>query len=659
MSESSAAPEEGVHFSELGLPANILKAVSEQGYEHPSPIQAQGIPALLEGGDIIGQAQTGTGKTAAFALPLLSKVNAKSKSTQVLILTPTRELAIQVAEACQQYAKHLKGVNVLPIYGGQSYTIQLKQLNRGAQVIVGTPGRVMDHMRRKTLALDDLNALVLDEADEMLRMGFIDDVKWVLEQSPSDRQIALFSATMPREVKKVADQHLQNPTLIKIASKTATAANITQRYWIVRGTNKLDAITRILESEDSDGVIIFVRTKNATVELSDRLTARGFRSDALNGDLPQANREKIVDRLRKAKLDILIATDVAARGLDVERISHVINYDVPHDTESYIHRIGRTGRAGRAGQAVLFIAPREKRMLHSIERATKQPITPMDLPTIADINSSRVERFKDKIVATVANEELDFFSQLISELQRDKELSSEQIAAAAVFIAQGDASLIIDEEAIKRENNLAKENRRQDQRGNFREGSRERFSDRKSNKGSDRRKESRGDKPAPRVSATPLIDYPDIEMRRFRLDVGRANQVKPGNIVGAIANEAELESKYIGEIEIRDGYSTVDLPADMPKQVMSILKKTRVVGRPLSIRYYDGEKSAGASKKTAGASKKTAGASKKTAGAPKKPARAPKKKSYNSKKRATETKKKSKPKSDYAKKKRKERSKSK
>ena len=354
MSDTQAAPAEGVHFSELGLPANILKAVTEQGYEEPSPIQAAGIPALLEGGDIIGQAQTGTGKTAAFALPLLSKVDPKSKSTQVLILAPTRELAIQVAEACQQYAKHLKGVNVLPIYGGQSYTIQLKQLNRGAQVIVGTPGRVMDHMRRKTLSLDSLHALVLDEADEMLRMGFIDDVKWVLEQSPPQRQIALFSATMPREVKKVADQHLREPTHIKIASKTATAANIAQRYWIVRGTNKLDAITRILESEDSDGVIVFVRTKNATVELSDRLAARGFRSEALNGDIPQANREKIIDRLRKSKLDILVATDVVARGLDVERISHVINYDVPHDTESYIHRIGRTGRAGHIIEQLLI-----------------------------------------------------------------------------------------------------------------------------------------------------------------------------------------------------------------------------------------------------------------------------------------------------------------
>jgi len=632
MSESASAPTSGVLFNELGLPEAILKAVTEQGYEEPSPIQAESIPALLEGRDILGQAQTGTGKTAAFALPLLSHVDAKNKAPQVLILAPTRELAIQVAEACQQYAKHLKGINVLPIYGGQSYTVQLKQLNRGAQVIVGTPGRVMDHMRRKTLSLDKLNALVLDEADEMLRMGFIDDVKWVLEQSPPDRQIALFSATMPREVKKVADQHLQNPVHIKIASKTATAANIAQRYWIVRGTNKLDAITRILESEDSDGVIVFVRTKNATVELSDRLAARGFRSEALNGDIPQANREKIIDRLRKAKLDILVATDVVARGLDVERISHVINYDVPHDTESYIHRIGRTGRAGRAGQAVLFIAPREKRMLHSIERATKQPITPMDLPTIADINRNRVERFKDKVVNTIASKDLDFFSQMITELQQEKELSSEQIAAATMFMAQGDASLVIDEEAVKREDRAARESRREQQR----DDSRDRFSNRKSDRNSDRRKDARGDKPAPRVQATALIDFPDVEMRRFRLDVGRRNQVKPGNIVGAIANEAELESKYIGEIEIREAYSTVDLPADMPKEVMSILKKARVAGRPLEISFYQGEKSSNSE----GGGKPSS----------------PKKKSYNSKKRDGGTK--TKATSDFAKRKRKDRKKS-
>ncbi len=618
-----------VAFSDLNLPEAIKKAVSQQGYEQPSPIQAEAIPALLDGRDLLGQAQTGTGKTAAFALPLLANVDPSNRAPQLLILAPTRELAIQVAEACQQYAKYLKGVNVLPIYGGQSYTIQLKQLSRGAQVVVGTPGRVMDHMRRKTLSLDGLKALVLDEADEMLRMGFIDDVKWVLEQSPPDRQIALFSATMPREVKRVADQHLQNPVHIKIANKTATAANISQRYWIVRGVHKLDAITRILESEDSEGVIVFVRTKNATVELADKLSARGFRSDALNGDIPQANREKIIDRLRKGKLDILVATDVVARGLDVERISHVINYDVPHDTESYIHRIGRTGRAGRSGKAILFVAPREKRMLFSIERATKQAIEPMDLPSIADINKNRVDRFKDSILATINGENLDFFSQMITELQQDKEVSSEQIAAAAAFMAQGDTSLVLDEAAMARE---AKSTHTS---SGFDRSDRERTRSGRADR-AERRERNYEDKPVPNKNATPLKDYPDVKMQRFRLEVGRRNQVKPGNIVGAIANEAELESKYIGEIEIRDDYSTVDLPADMPKEVMGILKRARVAGRPLEIAVFDGVGPSAAPKDGRSG--------------------APKKKSYSSKKRDRGNKQNS-GKSDYAQRKRKERKK--
>ena len=620
---NNTEPSTDVIFTKLGLSDELLQAVTEQGYERPSPIQAEAIPPLLQGRDLLGQAQTGTGKTAAFALPLLGLIDPANKAPQLLILAPTRELAIQVAEACQQYAKFLKGVNVLPIYGGQSYTIQLKQLKRGAQVVVGTPGRVMDHMRRKTLSLDKLNALVLDEADEMLRMGFIDDVKWVLEQSPPDRQIALFSATMPREVKKVADQHLQNPVHIKIASKTATAASISQRYWIVKGTNKLDAITRILESEETNGVIVFVRTKNATVELADKLAARGFRSEALNGDVVQATREKIVDRLKSGKLDILVATDVVARGLDVERISHVINYDVPHDTESYIHRIGRTGRAGREGKAILFIAPREKRMLGSIERATKQRIEPMDLPTVQDINQSRKQRFKDQIASAINEENLDFFSQLVAELQQEKEVSSEQIAAAAAFLAQGDTPLILDEKA------MAREKMNSDSRSNS-------FSDRPSRgarEGSGRERSARGERerPVPKVGATPLKEFPDVEMQRFRLDVGRVNNVKPGNIVGAIANEAELESKYIGEIEIRDDYSTVDLPADMPKGVMSILKKTRVGGRPLALSIYKGETESSNTRS------------------------GPKKKSYQSRKPKEDEGRK--PKSDYAKKKRKERSK--
>ncbi len=623
-----------VGFDELGLSPEMLQAVNDQGYEQPSPIQAIAIPPLLEGRDLLGQAQTGTGKTAAFALPLLSLVDISNRAPQLLILAPTRELAIQVAEACQQYAKHLKGLNVLPIYGGQSYTIQLKQLNRGAQVIVGTPGRVMDHMRRKTLSLDALKALVLDEADEMLRMGFIDDVKWVLEQSPPDRQIALFSATMPREVKKVADQHLQDPVHIKIASKTATAENISQRYWIVRGTHKLDAITRILESEDTDGVIVFVRTKNATVELGDKLAARGFRSEALNGDVPQANREKIIDRLRKGKLDILVATDVVARGLDVERISHVINYDVPHDTESYIHRIGRTGRAGRAGKAILFIAPREKRMLGSIERATKQAIEPMELPSVDDINTSRMQRFKEKLALTIEEQNLDFFSQIVTELQKEKEISSEQIAAAAAFLAQGDTPLVMEESAFR-----DTDRKRGRERGSFSDFDDD-FRGKKNRRDSSERAPRR-DRPTPGVHATPLIDFPDVEMKRFRLDVGRVNNVKPGNIVGAIANEAELESKYIGEIEIRDDYTTVDLPADMPKEIMAILKKARVAGRPLALRVFDGKETTGGDER----------------GAPSSESTGPKKKSYDSKK-SDKAPKKPNAKSDYAKKKRKDRGKS-
>lgn len=629
MSEENSV---SVAFSDLNLPAPILQAVTDQGYETPSPIQAESIPALLDGRDLLGQAQTGTGKTAAFALPLLANIDPNNRATQLLILAPTRELAIQVAEACQDFAKHLKGVNVVPIYGGQSYPIQLKQLNRGAQVVVGTPGRVMDHMRRKTLSLDSLKALVLDEADEMLRMGFIDDVKWVLEQSPSDRQIALFSATMPREVKRVADQHLQDPVHIKIASKTATGTNISQRYWIVRGSHKLDAITRILENEESAGVIVFVRTKNATVELSDKLSARGFRSEALNGDIPQANREKIIDRLRSGKLNILVATDVVARGLDVERISHVINYDVPHDTESYIHRIGRTGRAGRSGKAIIFVAPREKRMLFSIERATKQPIEAMELPSIADINKNRVARFKETIAETITSKNLDFFSTLVTEMQQETELSSDQIAAALAFMAQGDNSLIMDEAAMAREaktthSSAGFDRSERSERGGRERGGRDR---------GERRERSHEDKPTPNKNATPLNDHPDVEMRRFRLEVGRRNSVKPGNIVGCIANEADLESKYIGEIEIRDGYSTVDLPADMPKEVMSILKRARVAGRPLEISIFDGkgeasDSGAGFDRGSRGGKREGGGYKGGPRGGDSRDG-APKKKSYNSKK---------------------------
>ncbi len=559
---------EQASFDDLGLSAPILQAVKDIGYEQASPIQLASIPVLMTGKDIIGQAQTGTGKTAAFALPLLSKINVNSKHTQLLVLAPTRELAIQVAEACQSYAKHLKGFNVLPIYGGQSYDIQLRQLKRGAQVVVGTPGRVMDHIRRKTLKLDNLTTLVLDEADEMLRMGFIDDVEWVLEHTPQDRQIALFSATMPKEIKKVAQKHLNEPEHIKIESKTSTATTIHQRFWPVSGLHKLDALTRILESETYDGVIIFVRTKMATIEIADKLNARGFNAEALNGDIQQSARERIVSKLKKGQVDILIATDVAARGLDVDRISHVINYDIPYDTESYVHRIGRTGRAGRSGNAILFVAHRERRMLNAIERATKQPIEKMEMPSINYINEQRISRFKNQISDTIASQDLEFYLQLIKTYQEQNEHDPQLVAAALAKMLSGEQELLLKETDKKRK----KKEREWD--GNYDDS--EDFSRKK-------RKEK-----VFSPKAMPLKEFPDIKMERFRLEAGHKHKVKVGNIVGAIANEADIESQYIGQIELYDDFSTVDLPADMPDEILNILKSARVAGRAMSMTKIGG-----------------------------------------------------------------------
>ncbi|WP_251359727.1 DEAD/DEAH box helicase [Kangiella sp. TOML190] len=549
-----------VSFDDLGLAAPILKAIQDIGYEQASPIQQASIPVLMTGKDIIGQAQTGTGKTAAFALPLLSKIDLNSKNTQVLVLAPTRELAIQVAEACQSYAKHLKGFNVLPIYGGQSYDIQLRQLKRGAQLVVGTPGRVMDHIRRKTLKLDNLTTLVLDEADEMLRMGFIDDVEWVLEHTPQDRQIALFSATMPKEIKKVAQKHLDNPEHIKIESKTSTATTIHQRYWPVSGLHKLDALTRILESETYDGVIIFVRTKMATIEIADKLNARGFNAEALNGDIQQSARERIVSKLKKGSIDILLATDVAARGLDVDRISHVINYDIPYDTESYVHRIGRTGRAGRSGHAILFVAHRERRMLNAIERATKQPIEKMEMPTINYINEQRVNRFKNQISDTIANGDLEFYLQLIKSYQEQNEHDPQLLAAALAKMVQGE------EELLLKENQKKKQKSREWDKDDYDDKPKRRIKDKVFS-----------------AKALPLKEHPEIKMERYRIEAGHNHKVKVGNIVGAIANEADIESQYIGQIELYEEFSTVDLPADMPDEILNILKSARVAGRAMSL----------------------------------------------------------------------------
>lgn len=551
-------------FDTLGLSAAVLKSVQENGYEQPSPIQQASIPPILAGSDVLGQAQTGTGKTAAFALPILSRLDMQAKQVQVLVLTPTRELAIQVAEAFQSYARHIDGFHVLPIYGGQSYDIQLKQLRRGVQVVVGTPGRVMDHMRRKTLKLDGLSTLVLDEADEMLRMGFIDDVDWILSHTPPDRQIALFSATMPKEVKKVAVNHLRQPVDIKIETKTTTAKNIRQRFWMVSGMKKLEALTRVLEVEDFAAVLIFVRTKMATEELAEKLQARGFSAEALNGDMVQKQRERLVSKLKSGAIDILIGTDVVARGLDVDRISHVINYDIPYDTESYVHRIGRTGRAGRSGEAILFISRREQRMLRMIEKATNQPIEPMSIPTVADINDNRMQRFKNQISETLAAKDLSLYQQIVEEYEQATDFAPKQIAAALAYMIHGDQGMLLTETKGERHerNKGIKNSERNEQ------------SDRPH-----RRQQGRMDGDHIDATPVPLMNHPEIAMERFQLAVGRKHGVKPSNIVGMICNEAELDREYVGQIDIYDEITTVDLPADMPKEILSILWQGRLCGR--------------------------------------------------------------------------------
>jgi ATP-dependent RNA helicase DeaD len=551
-------------FRDLALTESVLKALEDVGYETPSPIQAQVIPHMLAGKDVLGQAQTGTGKTAAFALPILSRIDLKQKDPQVLVLAPTRELAIQVAEAFQRYAAHLKGFHVLPIYGGQDYSTQLRQLKRGAHVVVGTPGRVMDHMRKGTLNLDGLTTLVLDEADEMLRMGFIDDVEWILEQTPDERQIALFSATMPTVIRKIAQEYLYEPEQVTIKVTTASAENIRQRYWVVSGIHKLDALTRILEVETFDGMIIFVRTKTATVELAEKLEARGYSAAAINGDMSQALRERAINNLKNGKLDILIATDVAARGLDVDRITHVVNYDIPYDTESYVHRIGRTGRAGRTGDAILFIAPRERKLLLNIEKATKQKVEEMGLPSTEVINNKRISRFKQNITDTLAAEELSFFSQLVEQYQQEHNVSALEIAAALAKLVQGDTPLLVQ--------NVPKKARERDDAPMR--------SDREDRPRRDRDRGDRGDR-----ERAPRRDFggSDIEMEVFRIEVGHAHGVKPGNIVGAIANEAGIDGKHIARIKIEEDYSTVELPAGMPKELIQDLRKVRVAGQPLNI----------------------------------------------------------------------------
>ncbi|MCU7894730.1 MAG: DEAD/DEAH box helicase [Candidatus Thiodiazotropha sp. (ex Lucinoma aequizonata)] len=537
-------------FRDLNLPKPLLTALDEVGYETPTPIQAQTIPYLLQGMDLLGHAPTGTGKTAAFALPLLSRLDTKQQHVQVMALTPTRELAIQVAEAFQRYASHIKGFHVLPVYGGQDYSGQIRQLKRGVHVVVGTPGRVMDHMRKGTLKLDAIQALVLDEADEMLRMGFIDDVEWILGQLPEQRQIALFSATMPKEIQRIARYYLNKPQEIAIKTRTATADTIRQRYWLVSGLHKLDALTRILEVEPFDAILMFVRTKTATAELATRLEARGYSAAALNGDMVQKQREQMIERLKNGSLDILVATDVAARGLDVERISHVINFDIPYDTEAYIHRIGRTGRAGRKGDAILFVAPRERRMLSAIEKATRQKIEPLELPTNEMVNNKRIADFKQSISDTLAVGELDFMQSLLEQYQQEHDIPALEIAAALAKLSIGDRPLLLKLEKEKpvRRNTETRQHK------------------------------ERGKRPQRKAQTRPVKG-----MERFRIEVGHEHEVKPGNIVGAIANEAGLDAQHIGHIDIYTDFSLVDLPAGMPNDVFQDLKRAWVCGQRLNI----------------------------------------------------------------------------
>ncbi|ATE71521.1 DEAD/DEAH box helicase [Lysobacter capsici] len=642
-------------FTDLALSAPLLRALADVGYESPSPIQAATIPPLLEGRDLLGQAQTGTGKTAAFALPILAQIDPKQFKPQALVLAPTRELAIQVAEAFQKYAVHLPGFHVLPIYGGQSYYPQLQALKRGVHVVVGTPGRVIDHLDRGTLDLSELRCLVLDEADEMLRMGFIDDVENVLKKTPETRQVALFSATMPSQIKRIAQTYLKDPVEIAIKSTTTTAANIRQRYWSVSGVHKLDALTRILEAESFDAMIVFARTKLGTDELAEKLSARGISAAAINGDVQQQQREKTIQNLKDGKIDVLVATDVAARGLDVDRISHVLNYDIPYDTESYVHRIGRTGRAGRKGEAILFVTPRERGMLRAIERATRQPIEPMELPSVETVNEQRVSRFLGKISDALESSDLSLFRDMVERYEREKNVPAVEIAAALAKLVQGDNPLLLTPppappKYAREERDGPREHRGQATRKfNERDNASNSGAHRQDHRQDAARPDARRADPRPpreyeRAAPTPRHEErqytppsatrpanaaeaffddeapaprqershersqeraprgeSDVGMETFRIEVGHSHGVQPGNIVGAIANEADLESRYIGRIDIRDDYTLVDLPEGMPRELMEHLKKVRVSGHPLRIqRAAPGDLEGGRSRRPGG-----------------------------------------------------------
>ncbi|MDP3967481.1 MAG: DEAD/DEAH box helicase [Nocardioides sp.] len=550
-------------FADLGLSDAVLRSLADVGYETPSAIQAATIPTLLDGRDLVGLAQTGTGKTAAFALPILDRLDLKQKTPQALVLAPTRELALQVCEAFEKYASHLRGVSVLPVYGGQGYGVQLSALRRGVHVVVGTPGRIMDHLEKGTLDLSALRFLVLDEADEMLNMGFADDVETILADTPDSKQVALFSATMPAQIRRLSKKYLSNPAEITVKSKTTTSANTTQRYLTVSYPQKVDALTRILEVENFEAMIVFVRTKNETETLAEKLRARGFSAMAINGDVAQVQRERTVNQLKAGKLDILVATDVAARGLDVDRISHVVNYDIPTDPESYVHRIGRTGRAGRSGDAISFVTPREKYLLKHIEKATRQPLTQMHLPTVDDVNTTRLARFDDQITAALSSEQVGFFRDVVSHYLREHDVPEIDVAAALAVVLQGSTPLLLEPEPARRERPDRPE------------------------------RPQRTDRDRP---ARPQADGPGRGQRRdggpplapYRISVGKRHKVEPRQIVGALANEGGLRRTDFGHIAIRPDHSIVELPADLAPEIWDALATTRISGKLIELQEDTG-----------------------------------------------------------------------
>ncbi|MCX8579792.1 DEAD/DEAH family ATP-dependent RNA helicase [Gilliamella sp. B2717] len=554
-----------VSFIDLGLSEDILNALNDLGFSKPSPIQAECIPLLLDGKDVLGMAQTGSGKTAAFSIPFLMNIDASLKAPQLLVLAPTRELAIQVADACSEYSKYMKGVNVLALYGGQRYDVQLRALKQGPQIVVGTPGRLLDHLNRKTLDLSNLKGLVLDEADEMLRMGFIDDVENIMAAIPEDHQTALFSATMPAPIRRITKRFMHNPKEVQIKGTNQAAPDIDQSYWLVRGMRKNEAIIRFLEAEDFDAAIIFVRTKTATLDVAEVLEKHGYSCAALNGDMTQQLREQTLDRLRNGRLDILIATDVAARGLDVERISLVINYDITLDSESYVHRIGRTGRAGRAGRAILFVDSRERRLLKNIEQTIKKPIPEVGLPSKELLEKRRLVKFNQQVQQQLESNDLDQYQAILSQIQTESGADLETIATALLKLAQGERPLILPPDPVFKP---SRESRDRDNRG----GERRLRGD---NRESPKRRERR--------------DVGDMDM--YRIEIGKENGIEVRHIVGAIANEADISSRYIGNIKLYETHSTVELPKGMPKDILKHLEKVRVLNQPMKMSLVSGAQS--------------------------------------------------------------------